>query len=455
MFCKVCNFGKSILTFSCFPHLKWQIAYFYETEKFQMRRFVGGLLLAFGLSSITFAQSGRKVSSAPPSASAEDKISKEDKTSKEDSADYSETAPSKPRPVYLPQRAREQKKSKSKNEAKTPNNQTSSEPTTAPTVTDGEDVLKVGTSLITIPVSVFDRNGLYIPNLRQTDFKIFEDGKEQEIAYFGTSDKPFTVILLIDTSPSTAYKIEEIQEAAIAFTNQLKPQDSVMVIEFDGNVHVLTESTNDRAKIHKAIRRADFGSGTALYDAVDFSLRKRLSKIEGRKAIVLFTDGVDTFSGKATYDSTLADAEEADSLIFPIYYNTFLSNLGIGNGGVMSSPYPFPGRGASRNSTGTSSGEYALGKKYLEDLAAMTGGKVFRPEATPGGLTTAFEGIAEELRRQYNIGYYPAEEGQSGQRKKLKVRVNRPNLVIRSRDSYIVGGDVNPSTANPVKTESK
>ena len=200
-----------------------------------------------------------------------------------------------------------------------------------------------------------------------------------------------------------------------------------MVIEFDGNVQVLAEATGDRPTIYKAIRKADFGGGTALYDAVSFSLSRRLNAISGRKAIVLFTDGVDTQSSKANYDSTLAMAEEADSLIFPIYYNTFQKTR-LGALDVWGPPPP-----------GTTAREYAVGKKYLEELAAYTGGRIFRPEATPGGLTAAFEGIAEELRRQYNIGYIPIEDGKPGQRKQIKVRVNRPNLALRARDSYIVG----------------
>jgi VWFA-related protein len=120
----------------------------------------------------------------------------------------------------------------------------------------------------------------------------------------------------------------------------------------------------------------------------------------------------------------------------------------------MSTPFPFPGGGNS-GARGSSSSEYALGRKYLEDLAADTGGRVFRPEATPGGLTAAFEGIAEELRRQYNIGYYPNEEGQAGQRKQIKVRVNRPNLVVRSRDSYITGANDSKSAPQPAKTSLK
>jgi len=318
-----------------------------------------------------------------------------------------------------------------------------------------DEVLKVETNLITIPVSVFDRNGLYIPGLKQENFKIFEDGKEQEIAYFGTTDKPFTVVLLIDTSESTSYKIEEIHEAAIAFVDQLKPQDSVMVIEFSESIKVRAEPTSDREAIYKAIRKTNFGGGTSLYDAVDFSLRKRLSKIPGRKAIVLFTDGVDTTSGHATYDSTVDMAEEADALIFPIYFNTFFD--AVGGGGGTGIPNVNSGQIGSilGNQRGTSAAEYRLGRAYLNELAAYTGGRVFRPEATPGGLTAAFEGIAEELRRQYNIGYVPQDEGKPGQRRSIKVRVDRPNLIVRSRDSYIVGASapVPQAPAPPAKSK--
>jgi VWFA-related protein len=291
---------------------------------------------------------------------------------------------------------------------------------------------------VTVPVSVTDRNGIYVSNLNKSHFKIFEDGKEQEVAFFGTSDNPFTVVLLMDVSPSTSYKIEEIQAAAISFVDQLKPADSVMVIQFDQSVSVLTELTNDRQKIYKAIRKTGFGGGTSLYEAVDFSLRKRLNKVEGRKAIVLFTDGVDTSSMRATFESTLADAEESEALIFPIYYNTFLNTIGIGTGGAMSTP-PTLGIPGGGQSTAAVSAAYSQGRAYLTELASVTGGRVFKADSTPGGLESAFEGIAEELSRQYSIGYIPQSEGEPGQRKMIRVRVSRPNLIVRSRDSYNVG----------------
>jgi Ca-activated chloride channel homolog len=361
---------------------------------------------------VGFAQSGRKILTAPtPEVSSQQNRQSPQVSQNTDEKPYSESKPVKKR-----------------NENSLPNispNKTDSKPQNAEILSDSEDeVLKVETNLISIPVAVFDRNGFYIPNLSKENFKIFEDGKEQPIQYFATTDNPFTVVLLLDTSPSTEFNIEEIQQAAIAFVNQLKPQDSVIVIEFDGNVHVLTEATVDRQKIYKGIKKADFGGGTSLYDAVDFSLRKRLAKIQGRKAIVLFTDGVDTESSKSDYDSTVREAEEADTTIFPIYFNTFTTNLQL-----------------NRNMRGTSREEYAVGKAYLKDLSESTGGRVFNAETTPEGLTKTFESIAEELRRQYSIGYIPQEAGQAGQRKQIKVRVDRPNLIIRARDSYIVGAN--------------
>ncbi len=301
---------------------------------------------------------------------------------------------------------------------------------------DGEDVISVEATLVTIPVSIYDRNGLYIPNIRKSEVKVFEEGREQEIAYFGVSETPFTVALLIDTSPSTQYKIDEIRAAAKAFVDQLKLQDSVLVMEFDGDPQVLSEATTNRQKIYKAIDKADFGQGTALYDAIDYALNKRLNKIEGRKAIVLFTDGVDTVSRKS-YGSTMRDVEESDSIIFPIYYNTFLQYMGVSNGGINAGIIP-PINTRNRG-YGTSAEEYALGRAYLDDLAASTGGRVFRPEATPGGLTRAFEAIGEELRMQYNLGYYPDQEGTPGERRRIKVRIYRPDIIVQARDSYIVG----------------
>lgn len=369
------------------------------------RIFIIGLFIFATFASVS-AQSGRKITATPTP------------TPKPAEEGFSESKPNNGSTRIMPPNMKKKETLQEKAQKTTQNSDST---------TDAEDeVIKVETSLITIPVSVFDRNGLYIPGLKQENFKIFENGIEQEIAYFGTSDKPFTVVLLLDTSISAKRILPEIKQAARAFVDQLKPQDSVIVIEFDGDVEVLAEATSDRQTIYQAINRANIGNGTAIYDAVDFSLRKRLRKIEGRKAIVLLTDGVDTQSFSSSYDKSIREAEEADVLIFPIHYNTLNDTL---NDVQLSG-------GVSRRQI---INDYALGRQYLQDLAASTGGTMFKAAATADGLREAFEGIAEELRKQYQIGYYPTETGKTGERKQIRVRVNRPNLIIKARDSYIVG----------------
>ena len=175
---------------------------------------------------------------------------------------------------------------------------------------------------MTIPVSVMDRDGRYIPNLQKEEFRIWEDGVEQEVAFFQSVDKPFSVVLMLDTSPSTQFRLEDIQDAAISFVNQLRPDDKVMVVSFNDDIKILSEFTTDRSKLHRAIQRARTDDGTRLYDAVDMVINQQLSRVQGRKAIVLFTDGVDTTSRRADYQSNIMDAQELDALIYPVQYDT-------------------------------------------------------------------------------------------------------------------------------------
>ena len=205
-------------------------------------------------------------------------------------------------------------------------------------------MVRVNTTLVTIPVSIVDRDGRFIPNLRKEDFRILEDGVEQEVAYFATVDKPFTVALVLDTSGSTRFKIEDMQDAAIAFLDELQPADRVLVVSFDGEIRVQAEVTSNRDTLRNAIRRTRTGGNTKLYDAVDFVIKQRLNRIDGRKAIVLFTDGVDTDSKRASYDSNVRDAEELDASIYPIQYDTYDANQGGGGGGG------WPGGGGGRPS---------------------------------------------------------------------------------------------------------
>ncbi len=302
------------------------------------------------------------------------------------------------------------------------------------------DVIKVDTSLVMVPVTVMDRNGRYVPLLRRENFRIQENDIDQKIAYFATTDSPFSVVLLIDTSGSTEFRLRDIQDAAIKFVDKLKPTDSVMVMSFDDRIEVECKATTDRNVITKAIRHTRTGGGTRLYDAVDDILKKHLKTIEGRKAVVLFTDGVDTTSRRASYDSTLRLAEESDAQIYSVDYDT------SGKGTVMSNGIPMPGRGTILGlpipgsgipgTAGGMPGDYKRAVRYLHALADVTGGRFYSGDSL-FGIDQAFTWIAEELGRQYSLGYYPSIAGKDGERRQIKVKMTEANLVVKSRDSYI------------------
>ena len=337
--------------------------------------------------------------------------------------------------------------------------------TEAPEEVDAGDVIKINSTLITIPVSVMDRDGRYVPNLQKEEFRIWEDGVEQEVAFFQSVDKPFSVVLMLDTSPSTQFRLEDIQDAAISFVNQLRSDDKVMVVSFNDDIKILSEFTTDRHKLERAIQRSKTDDGTRLYDAVDMVINQQLSRVQGRKAIVLFTDGVDTTSRRASYDSNVMDAQELDALIYPVQYNTqsdmnvivnqpmpqidifgqILGGIfgggrrrggrrgGGGGGGYPGGGGGYPGGGGNGP---TMRGDYEIAYRYLTELANATGGREYQADSLQN-MSYAFANVAEELRRQYSIGYYPKRPPQAGQRRQIRVRARQPNLAVRARDSYI------------------
>jgi len=353
-----------------------------------------------------------------------------------------------------------------------PTSQTGQKPPATQPPQKGEeagDTIKIDTTIVTIPVSVTDRTGKFVANLQKRDFKIFEDNVAQDITDFSSVEVPFNVVLLIDTSRSTAFRMEDIQRAAASFTEQLRPDDKVMVVSFDDKVYVDSEFTNDRAKLRRAIYGTRTGGGTKLYDAVDLVLTERLEKIDGRKAIVVFSDGVDTTSKYASAPSTLDLVEESGVLVYPIRYETenqYRAGGSSGRGGnrgpVIVNPFPFPlpfpiplptprqgGRRwpfvdpAPQFPRGGAPEDYRVGAQYMQDLADRSGARLYDADSLMN-LDRAFNQVAEELRHQYSLSYYPSNAARDGSYRRIRVRVARPNLAVRTRDGYRAE-DANPS----------
>jgi len=329
-----------------------------------------------------------------------------------------------------------------------------------PVTVDETGTIKMDTALVTIPVSVIDRDGKFVPFLKKRDFRLYEDGVEQDIENLTSVETPFHVVLLLDTSNSTMFRLEDIQDAAFAFIKQLRPDDQVMIVSFDSKVRFHSDFTNDYDALRQAINETRTGGSTKLYEAVD-KVVDRLEQIEGRKAIVLFTDGVDTASRRANYQNTIDKVEESGALVYPIRYDT--ENEQQGGGVPSASPWPWPTphppnrrrwpfdrlaahmfpQWPSRQPSGgvgTSSGEYRKGARYLQELADRSGGRLYQAD-TVYNLSQAFSNIAEELRHQYSLAYYPTNAKKDGAYRRVKVRVEKPGMVIRAREGYRASAD--------------
>ncbi len=325
----------------------------------------------------------------------------------------------------------------------------------------GEDgTLKMDTTMVTIPVTVLDHNGNFVPTLKRKDFELYEDDIKQEVEHLRPVEEPFHVVLLLDTSESTAFRHEDIQQAAYEFVEQLRRDDKVMVASFDSQIEIWCDFTNSRETIRKAIFRMNRGGSTHLYDAIDLIINDELSKIQGRKAIVLFSDGVD-FGSRYTARRALQLVEEADALVYSIYYDTGYDGqrgpIGGGPGGTP--PIGQPGRtppigrpgtrwppfvtyqlpGQNRSRGRLPSAETARGKQFMEDVANRSGGRFYQAYSL-SNLSNAFAQIAEELRKQYALSYYPTNAAQDGSYRRVKVRIS-PNsqhqgVIVRARDGY-------------------
>jgi VWFA-related protein len=289
--------------------------------------------------------------------------------------------------------------------------------------------LVIDTRLVSVPVIVSDRTGHYIPNLRPQNFKLYDNNVEQKIEFFDAAEEPLNVVLLLDTSRSTRGVLDDIRSAAREFLRALRPKDRAMIVSFDKDVEQLSPLTSDHRVLEKAISRAVVSPyfGTLLNDAVAKTSSTFLQSVNGRKAIVLLTDGEDGGSQTGAKE-LLAQETEADAMIYPIYYEAYLHD----GGGVFSGLRNIFGK--SEKKTPLRLKREAAAAEFLTKLADVSGGRFFSSGAT--NLSKAFDLIARELRYQYRLGFYPAAEVPRGSLRALKVRVDQKDVSVRARQSY-------------------
>jgi Ca-activated chloride channel homolog len=273
-----------------------------------------------------------------------------------------------------------------------------------------DQTYRVNVDLVNILCSVFDKNtNAFLTNLTQDDFSIYEDNQKQEIKNFAReTDLPLTIAMLIDTSQSVGPKLKFEQEAASSFFQSvLREKDKALLVSFDSDVSLLQDFTNDPNRMTKQIRRLRSAGGTALYDAIYKTCDEKLIRETGRKAIIILSDGDDE-SSKATIHQAEEMALRAEALIF---------GISISKGGFF---------GVSGSKEGDSA---------LKEMCQETGGRVFFPFKVEE-LDDAFRQINQELRSQYNVGYFSTNPARNGSYRKVEIKVQEKGLKLTYRKGY-------------------
>jgi Ca-activated chloride channel family protein len=310
-------------------------------------------------------------------------------------------------------------------------------------VAEGEDdVLRVRTEEVLLPVSVRDAKGLPVGGLGEESFFIYDNGVRQEIKSFNRRRIPANIVLLLDASGSVFGQMRFIREAAKGFIQGLDAQDKVSVMQFADKVELLQDwtSATDTAKLLKAVDwRYRPGESTAFYDGLYLAAREQLSKVEGRRLIIVLTDGIDSIDRRhASYKDALNAVRGAEATVYVVSLTASLRALVEertgGGGGALSRILArgYDPRQVSRYLSLIDSAE-----KLLTGLAEQTGGRIFLP-IKDEELSPAYSAIALELRTQYIITYQPRPKALSGTWRPIRVLVAPGGYEVASRRGYTV-----------------
>ena len=270
--------------------------------------------------------------------------------------------------------------------------------------------------IVPLYITVTDSAGRLVPNLTKEDFTVLDNGVPQEIAVFDNTVRPITSVVMLDTSGSMTLNLDLMKAAAEQFIIRLLPEDKAMVGAFNNKVEFATTGfTNDRDELAHAIRELDYGNATRLWDAADQSL-EQLQGIDGRRVVVLFTDGDDT--GSASSLGKVIDRSRADEVMI---YAIGLESVYMAGPGHMVRTRPDSG---------------------LRKIADETGGGYFELKKTDE-LGPAFTRVAQELHSQYLLGFSP--KNLDGKVHKLEVRSKNVGNKARARRSYVATAASQPT----------
>jgi VWFA-related protein len=321
-----------------------------------------------------------------------------------------------------------------------------------------DQVQKNKKTLISVPVTVSDRDGRYISGLKKDDFLLYENDVEQKIASFTTYDEPLDIALLLDTSGSTKNSLEEIKDAAKDFIELLNPKDRCVIATFDSQVKTLNTLTDNRQILKQTLKQAATADkeGSVVLDAIEKTIQNSFTDTQARKVIVVLSDGKDSGSS-VSKNELLSRLEESDISIYTIFFQTGLgfNKMIVGSDGTISEGKesklqkikpPKKKKKYSiliptRGDVYTEKDAKLIGKatdieavNFLKEISDTTAGRFYQSDAP--NLSGIFKKIAGELRQQYRIGYYSKKSADEAATDEIIVKVKRNDVVVLKRGKF-------------------
>lgn len=280
---------------------------------------------------------------------------------------------------------------------------------------DDDTPIKVDTLLLTMPLTVTDNRGRHIAGLKKENFSIVENGIEQNIEYFFNEEAPMNVAVVIDTSASTKDVLDKIQKAARDFVKVLRPEDKGIIVTFDNRTLFLSDLTSDKKKLTKAIENARIAgdTGSDMNEAVFRVVKNYFDSFKGRKAVIALTDGM-VIKRSVTSQQVMDALQKSDTLFYPIIFKTKF--------------YTDAMKRAAADK------RKPMSIEILEIMAQETSGRFYEKDAA--NLKEAFQSIAEELKNQYLLGFYPQDTEKGKATGNIRIEVDRKDLRVKTKKRW-------------------
>ncbi|MBC8028926.1 MAG: VWA domain-containing protein [Pyrinomonadaceae bacterium] len=301
---------------------------------------------------------------------------------------------------------------------------------------DPDDVISVNTTEVLLPVTVRNAAGLLVGNLTRKDFRVFEEGVEQPLSDLSLRKVPVDVVLMVDASSSVAENLDDFRRAAEGFATHLESDDRISLIQFDDRVVLLQDWTTSLAQLRRALRRIAPGMFTRFHDAMLLASREQPPRGNARHAIIVLTDGIDSGRG-TTFAAAMRAALESQTTVYVV------SNTQIERARKQRElATVLSGSDSSVRFNRLRIDDLRLGvaaldasERNLDELTAMTGGKLYRP-ATFDDLEKTYREVAEELGQQYNLYYSPLDVRRDSRFRRVRVETTNRSHQVSARIGY-------------------